>query len=67
MLSQIHDATTIFPDHVAARPTAIAALAARSTGTAPGRWHVDVPQAEAAVSQLTTADVAEAARTAGLR
>ena len=62
-----YDATTIFPDHVAARLTAIAALAALvhrdRTGTGA---HVHIPQAEAAVNQLTTAYVAEAARTAGL-
>ena len=62
-----YDSTTIFPDHVAARLTAIAALAALvhrdRTGTGA---HVHVPQAEAAVSQLTTAYVADAARTAGL-
>ena len=62
-----YDATTIFPDHVAARLTAIAALAALvhrgRTGTGA---HVHIPQAEAAVNQLTTAYVAEEARTAGL-
>ena len=62
-----YDATTVFPDHVAARLTAIAALAALikrdRTGTGA---HVHIPQAEAAVNQLTTAYVAEAARTAGL-
>ena len=65
--SQFFDATTIFPDHVAARLTAVAALAAmiRRKHTGSGA-HVHIPQAEAAVNQLTTAYVAEAARTAGV-
>ena len=58
-----YDATTIFPDHVAARITAIAALAAfigrEHSGTGA---HVHISQAEAAVNQLATAYVAEAAR-----
>jgi crotonobetainyl-CoA:carnitine CoA-transferase CaiB-like acyl-CoA transferase len=58
-----YDATTIFPDHVVARITAIAALAALihrvRTGTGA---HVHISQAEAAVNQLATAYVAEAAR-----
>src|SRR4029077_8053628 len=62
-----YDATTIFPDHVAARITAIAALAAvigrGDTGTGA---HVHISQAEVAVNQLATAYVAEAARSAGL-
>ena len=62
-----YDATTIFPDHVAARITAIAALAAliarESAGTA-ARVHIS--QAEVAVNQLSTAFVAEAARAQGL-
>jgi crotonobetainyl-CoA:carnitine CoA-transferase CaiB-like acyl-CoA transferase len=60
-----YDATTIFPDHVVARITAIAALAALirrdRTGTAA---HVHISQAEAAVNQLAVAYAAEAARTA---
>jgi crotonobetainyl-CoA:carnitine CoA-transferase CaiB-like acyl-CoA transferase len=62
-----YDATTVFPDHVAARLTAVAALAAmiRREHTGTGA-HVHIPQAEAAVNQLTTAYVAEAARTAGV-
>jgi crotonobetainyl-CoA:carnitine CoA-transferase CaiB-like acyl-CoA transferase len=62
-----YDATTVFPDHVAARLTAVAALAAmiRREHTGTGA-HVHIAQAEAAVSQLTTAYVAEAARTAGV-
>jgi crotonobetainyl-CoA:carnitine CoA-transferase CaiB-like acyl-CoA transferase len=62
-----YDATTIFPDHVAARITAIAALAAlidrQTTGSA-ARVHVS--QAEVAVNQLCTAFVAETARAQGL-
>jgi crotonobetainyl-CoA:carnitine CoA-transferase CaiB-like acyl-CoA transferase len=62
-----HDATTIFPDHVAARITAIATLAAvigrERTGTGA---HVHISQAEVAVNQLATAYVAEAARAARL-
>ncbi len=62
-----YDATTIFPDHVVARITAIATLAALirrdRTGDAA---HVHISQAEAAVNQLATAYVAEAARVAGL-
>jgi crotonobetainyl-CoA:carnitine CoA-transferase CaiB-like acyl-CoA transferase len=62
-----YDATTIFPDHVSARLTAIATLAAvigrDRTGTGA---HVHISQAEAAVNQLATAFVAEAVRAAGL-
>jgi crotonobetainyl-CoA:carnitine CoA-transferase CaiB-like acyl-CoA transferase len=62
-----YDATTIFPDHVAARLTAIAALAAvigrEQVGTGA---HVHISQAEAAVNQLATVYVAEAARAARL-
>jgi crotonobetainyl-CoA:carnitine CoA-transferase CaiB-like acyl-CoA transferase len=62
-----YDATTIFPDHVAARITAIAALAAvigrEYTGIGA---HVHISQAEAAVNQLATAYVAEAAHAARL-
>ncbi|MDT5208592.1 MAG: hypothetical protein QOF67_1007 [Mycobacterium sp.] len=58
-----YDATTIFPDHISARITAIAALAAvigrHRTGTGA---NVHISQAEAAVNQLATAYVAEAAR-----
>ncbi|BDX32105.1 putative CoA-transferase [Mycobacterium antarcticum] len=62
-----YDATTIFPDHVVARITAIGALAAliaRSTSGAGA--HVHVSQAEAAVNQLATTYAADAARAAGL-
>jgi crotonobetainyl-CoA:carnitine CoA-transferase CaiB-like acyl-CoA transferase len=65
--ASFYDATTIFPDHVAARLTAIAALAAfigrEHSGTGA---HVHISQAEAAVNQLATAYVAEAARAARL-
>lgn len=64
---EFYDATTVFPDHVSARVTAIAALAAlvqrHTTGTGA---HVHISQAEAAVNQLATTYVAEAARAAGL-
>jgi crotonobetainyl-CoA:carnitine CoA-transferase CaiB-like acyl-CoA transferase len=62
-----YDATTIFPDHVVARLTAIVALGAivQRDGTGNGA-HVHISQAEAAVNQLATAYVAEAARAAGL-
>jgi crotonobetainyl-CoA:carnitine CoA-transferase CaiB-like acyl-CoA transferase len=62
-----YDATTIFPDHVSARITAVATLAAvicrDRTGTGA---HVHISQAEAAVNQLATAYVTEAARAARL-
>ncbi|MGX9792012.1 CoA transferase [Mycobacterium sp. MMS18-G62] len=62
-----YDATTIFPDHVVARITAIAALAAIiGRDHAESGAHVHISQAEAAVNQLATAYVAEAARDAGL-
>jgi crotonobetainyl-CoA:carnitine CoA-transferase CaiB-like acyl-CoA transferase len=60
-----YDATTVFPDHVSARVTAIATLGAiigrERTGTGA---HVHISQAEVAVNQLATAYVAEAARAA---
>ncbi|MCV7420108.1 CoA transferase [Mycobacterium yunnanensis] len=59
-----YDATTIFPDHVVARITAIAALAALIARTDTG-GHVHVSQAEAAVNQLATSYVVEAAKAAG--
>jgi crotonobetainyl-CoA:carnitine CoA-transferase CaiB-like acyl-CoA transferase len=61
------DATTIFPDHVVARITAIAALAAliRRDRTGCGA-HVHISQAEAAVNQLDTCYVTQAARVAGV-
>ncbi|BBY30114.1 CoA transferase [Mycolicibacterium sediminis] len=62
--SEPRDATTIFPDHVAAKLTAIAALAAligrRGVGS-----RVHVSQAEVAVNQLAASFVADAARAGG--
>ena len=65
--AQFFDATTIFPDHVAARITAIATLAAliRRERTGTGA-HVHISQAEVAVNQLAVEYVAEAAAQAGL-
>ena len=62
-----YDATTIFPDHVVARITALAALAALVHRVTSGAGaHVHVSQAEAAVNQLATSFVAAAARDAGV-
>ena len=62
-----YDATTIFPDHVVARITAIAALAALLDREASGSGaRVHVSQAEAAINQLATSYAAEAARAAGV-
>ncbi len=61
-----YDATTVFPDHVVARVTAIGALAAvihRDRTGAGARVHVS--QAEAVVNQLDTTYVAHALREAG--
>jgi crotonobetainyl-CoA:carnitine CoA-transferase CaiB-like acyl-CoA transferase len=61
-----YDATTVFPDHVSARLTAIAALAALiGRDRTESGAHVHVSQAEAAVNQLATTFVAEEARAAG--
>jgi crotonobetainyl-CoA:carnitine CoA-transferase CaiB-like acyl-CoA transferase len=62
-----YDATTIFPDHVVGRVTAIAALAAliRRDRTGAGA-HVHVSQAEVVVSQLDTVYVTQAALAAGI-
>ncbi len=61
-----YDATTVFPDHVVARITAIGALASligrEQAGTGA---HVHVSQAEAAVNQLAARYVTEAAEAAG--
>ncbi|MGH3640799.1 MAG: CoA transferase [Mycobacterium sp.] len=63
---RFYDATTIFPDHVVARITAIATLAALiNRETADSGAHVHISQAEAAVNQLATSYVTEAARAAG--
>jgi crotonobetainyl-CoA:carnitine CoA-transferase CaiB-like acyl-CoA transferase len=61
------DAVTVFPDHIAARITAIAALAAviRRDRTGQGA-HVHISQAEVAVSLLDNTYVAEEARAARL-
>jgi crotonobetainyl-CoA:carnitine CoA-transferase CaiB-like acyl-CoA transferase len=62
-----YDATTVFPDHVVGRITAVAALAALiNRQTTDSGAHVHISQAEAAVSQLATTYVTEAARAAGL-
>ncbi len=62
-----YDATTIFPDHVVGRITAIAALAALIHRDRTGRGaHVHVSQAEAVVNQLDTLYVTQAALAAGL-
>lgn len=63
-----HDATTIFPDHVVGRLTAIAALAVlirRSREEGAG-GHVHISQAEAAINQLADVYVIESARAAGV-
>jgi len=61
------DATTVFPDHVVGRLTAVAALAVligrRTTGSGA---HVHISQAEAAINQLAEHYVGESARDAGL-
>jgi crotonobetainyl-CoA:carnitine CoA-transferase CaiB-like acyl-CoA transferase len=62
-----YDATTIFPDHVVGRVTAIAALAAlirRDRTDDPA--HVHISQAEVVVNQLDTLYVAQAASGAGV-
>ena len=63
---RFYDATTVFPDHVVGRITAIGALAALihrdRTGTG-ARVHVS--QAEAVVNQLDARYVTDAARTGG--
>jgi crotonobetainyl-CoA:carnitine CoA-transferase CaiB-like acyl-CoA transferase len=62
-----YDATTIFPDHVVGRITAIAALAALIHRDRAGRGsHVHISQAEAVLNQLDTVYVTEAALAAGL-
>ena len=62
-----YDATTIFPDHVVARITAIAALASLIASERAGTGaHVHISQAEAAVNQLAATYVTDAARTAKL-
>jgi crotonobetainyl-CoA:carnitine CoA-transferase CaiB-like acyl-CoA transferase len=62
-----YDATTIFPDHVVGRLTAIATLAVligrRQTGVG---GHVHISQAEAAINQFAEAYLIESARAAGI-
>ena len=58
-----YDATTIFPDHVVARITAIAALASLIGRDRAGTGaHVHISQAEAAVNQLAASYVTDAAQ-----
>jgi crotonobetainyl-CoA:carnitine CoA-transferase CaiB-like acyl-CoA transferase len=58
-----YDATTIFPDHVVGRVTAIVALAALIRRDRSGdAAHVHISQAEVVVNQLDTLYVEEAAR-----
>lgn len=62
-----YDATTIFPDHVVGRVTAVAALAALIHRNRTGRGsHVHISQAEAVVNQLDTLYVTQAALAAGV-
>jgi crotonobetainyl-CoA:carnitine CoA-transferase CaiB-like acyl-CoA transferase len=60
---RFYDATTVFPDHVVGRITAIGALAALIHRDRTGAGaHVHVSQAEAVVNQLDTRYVTDAAR-----
>ncbi len=62
-----YDATTIFPDHVVGRITAIAALAALIHRDRTGsESHVHISQAEVVVNQLDTLYVTQAALAAGI-
>jgi crotonobetainyl-CoA:carnitine CoA-transferase CaiB-like acyl-CoA transferase len=62
-----YDATTIFPDHVAARVTAIATLAALIGRDSAGVGaHVHISQAEVAVNQLAARFVTDAAKASRL-
>jgi crotonobetainyl-CoA:carnitine CoA-transferase CaiB-like acyl-CoA transferase len=63
---QFYDATTVFPDHVVGRITAIGALAALiHRGRSGEGARVHVSQAEAVVNQLDTLYVTDALRAAG--
>ena len=63
---RFYDATTIFPDHVVARITAIGALAALIHRNRTGEGHrVHVSQTEAVVNQLDARYVIDAVRAAG--
>ena len=65
--SDFFDATTIFPDHVVARITAIAALASLVRREQSGSGaHVHISQAEAAVNQLAASYVTDAAKNSRL-
>jgi crotonobetainyl-CoA:carnitine CoA-transferase CaiB-like acyl-CoA transferase len=65
--SGFFDATTIFPDHVAAKITALAALAALiQRESAPSAARVHISQAEVAVNQLAAAYVTDDALGRGL-
>lgn len=62
-----YDATTVFPDHVVGRVTAIAALAALIHRNRAGSGaHVHISQAEVVVNQLDTLYVTQAALAAGI-
>jgi crotonobetainyl-CoA:carnitine CoA-transferase CaiB-like acyl-CoA transferase len=62
-----YDATTIFPDHVVGRVTAVAALAALIHRDRTGSGaHVHISQAEVVVNQLDTMYVTRAALAAGI-
>ena len=62
-----YDATTVFPDHVVGRITAVAALASLIGRDRAGTGaHVHISQAEAAVNQLAASYVIDAAKTAAL-
>lgn len=62
-----YDATTIFPDHVVARLTAIATLAVLIRREQSGiGGHVHISQAETAINLLAEAYVAESVRAAGI-
>jgi crotonobetainyl-CoA:carnitine CoA-transferase CaiB-like acyl-CoA transferase len=65
--SGFFDATTVFPDHVAAKITAIAALAALiARDSTPHAARVHISQAEVAVNQLAAAYVTDDALGRGL-
>jgi crotonobetainyl-CoA:carnitine CoA-transferase CaiB-like acyl-CoA transferase len=62
-----YDATTVFPDHVVGRVTAVAALAALVRSARSGRGaHIHVSQAEVAMQQLAPTFVTQAARAANI-
>ncbi|MEW5809884.1 MAG: CoA transferase [Actinomycetota bacterium] len=65
---EFFDATTIFPDHVVGRLTAVAALAAlvRRDREGGGGAHVHLSQAEVAINSLADRYVVESAGAAGL-